>query len=125
MKDTTFRNGSSFNKGTGDPIINLFLVNTPNGTALKIVRLSGACGYVSTNGITGRIENATNLNAFEDLELGTYAEMMAYNFKEGVPITIHVLTDENKNQDNTTYKWTGSVLKWGAEVVNDDQPVAT
>lgn len=106
------------------PIVNIFTDIDPNGSPmLKVQYASGKCGYVTSNGITsGNNNEVINIFGTRTITLNTFADLQAYNFKSGVPIDINVLNDEDKGQQNTAYAWTGTTLKWRAEVVDDFQP---
>lgn len=107
------------------PIVNIFTDIDSNGNpVLRIQYASGKCGYVTNNGITSGNNNNEVINIFgtRTITLNTFADLQEYNFKSGVPIDINILNDENKVQQNTAYSWTGTTLKWRAEVVDDFQP---
>lgn len=56
------------------------------------------------------------------LTFNTFADLQTYAFQDNVPVEIHVLNDEDKNQLDTAYVWTGRVLKWKAEINDAWQP---
>lgn len=84
--------------------------------------------------LTGEITPTTINNMFQELltkmltaetfvlSFDTFADLQEYSFETGVPVEIHVLEDENKNQQDTSYVWTGRILKWRAEVTDVWQP---
>ncbi len=104
-----------------DPINNIELVSANGGLILKITRVSCKTGYVTQRGISGDINNAFIFSPL-DITVDTFADLQAYDFKPGIPVEINVVNDENKGQENTSYNWTGSVLKWNAEVEDAYQP---
>ena len=106
-----------------DPIVNIFLVPLDSGGfGIRVIKHSGACGFLSEKGITSYQKEAVSISNNATITLGNFLDLQNYKFKEGVPININVLNDENKSQTNTSYNWTGSVLKWNAEVVDNFQP---
>ena len=107
------------------PIVNIFTDIDKNGSpVLKVQYASGKCGYVTSNGITSGNNDTEVINIFgtRTITLNTFADLQEYNFKSGVPIDINVLNDEDKGQQNTAYAWTGTTLKWRAEVNDVWQP---
>lgn len=113
---------AGFASGADDPIMNMFTESVDGQVLLKVVRRSGKCGYVTSRGISAKPENATELSGVQTITVNTYEELQEYNFKAGVPVYINVLEDEDKSQPNTSYSWTGAVLKWNAENINSWQP---
>lgn len=106
-----------------DPIVNIFLVPLDSGGfGLRMIKASGACGFLSESGITSDSRKAVSLSNATTITLKTFEELENYKFKENIPVSINVLNDESKNQENTSYNWTGSILKWNAEVVETYQP---
>jgi len=104
-----------------DAIVDLELVESTGGFVLKITRLSCKTGYVTVNGISGKITNALTISGSKTITLNSFSELEEYEFTD-TPVNFNIIEDEDKNQENTSYNWTGSVLKWNAEVVDDFQP---
>ena len=60
-------------------------------------------------------------NSVQNITVANFSDLQAYAFSSQ-PLRINVVDDEDKGQQNTAYYWTGSVLKWAAEVEDDFQP---
>lgn len=106
-----------------DSIVNILLVPLDSGGfGLKVVKISGVCGYITEKGISSNPKDAVSISNSATITLNTFSELQSYKFKENIPVNINVLNDEDKSQTNTSYNWTGSILKWNAEVVDEFQP---
>lgn len=66
------------------------------------------------------LENITT-NYIREITFDTYLALKNHTFTTQ-SLQINILNDEDKGQENTSYNWTGSVLKWNAEVEDDFQP---
>jgi hypothetical protein len=115
-------NGAGFSSGADDPIMSLMIEQVDGKSYLKVVKRSGRCAYVTSRGLSSTPDSNTALSNTQTITLDTFAQLQAYQFKSGVPVYINVLNDENKNQEDTSYSWTGSTLKWNAEVEDQWQP---
>lgn len=104
-----------------DPINNIILEETDGGYVFKVTRVSCKTGYITTKGISGKPENAIIISGLQSVTLDTFAQLQSYDFTS-TPTRFNIFNDEDKGQENTAYNWTGSILKWNAEVVDDFQP---
>lgn len=107
--------------GDGDAIIDIALVPVSGGYAFKVTKKSCKTGFITANGLSSKPDGAIKVSSGLEITLPTFAALQEYKFtKESV--RINILNDEAKNQQNTAYNWTGSVLKWEAEIVDTFQP---
>jgi hypothetical protein len=99
----------------------VFRVDEPGCRSKYLASGKKTCNIDEAVLLAGQIGSGDEEQVMNEITVDTYADVLAYNYTSE-PVRINVLVDEDKGQNDTAYIWTGTVRKWAAEVVDDNQP---